>query len=71
MFNKSYIFNVTFLDIAIDDIELNSGECPHYGNCDFEDENFCLWEIERSSNTDWVIGTGAAQVLGKFRAFNK
>ena len=51
--------------IAIDDIDIREGNCPHYGNCDFEDDDLCLWSAESIGETlEWVISSGSFTGLG-------
>lgn len=49
----------------MDDIEIRDGECPHYADCDFEDDDFCLWEkVYDKANIQWIINNGATPTFG-------
>lgn len=55
------------LYLAIDDVELRDGVCPHFAACSFEDDDFCLWENELDLDivtTEWVTYTGASSEFG-------
>lgn len=41
-------------NIAIDDIKISRGECRHFGDCDFEDNNLCDYTNSPSSQIDWI-----------------
>ncbi|RNA26976.1 MAM and LDL-receptor class A domain-containing 2-like [Brachionus plicatilis] len=45
-------------DIAVDDIEIETGPCPPEGFCDFED-GFCgFYNTKEGDNFDWLRGKG-------------
>jgi hypothetical protein len=55
---------------AIDDVSTISGECPHYGDCDFEANDYCLWDsIKEATSFEWIIHSSNTPFLSKY--FNK
>ncbi|CAF0741650.1 unnamed protein product, partial [Brachionus calyciflorus] len=51
--------------IALDDIEINDGPCPNYGDCNFENEDLCLWESDtEKAKLQWIVNSGATPTFG-------
>lgn len=45
---------------------LRDGACPHYGDCDFESDDTCLWANDpTASNTEWIVYQGGSVPSGK------
>ena len=46
--------------IAIDDVLLKDEVCPHFADCNFEDDDFCRWELvsDPSVSLDWIVSDG-------------
>ena len=46
--------------IAIDDVLIRDGSCPHFADCDFEDDDFCRWDLvnDPSVSLDWIVSDG-------------
>ena len=45
--------------MAIDDVQVSSGDCPSLGDCDFENDA-CGWTNSRGDDDfDWLRGRGA------------
>lgn len=64
---------IKFLLKGIDDIELRDGPCPHVGDCNFDEDDFCLWDnLPDLSSTggfvapqiEWIINNGASTAFG-------
>lgn len=45
-------------DIAIDDIRIADGSCPHKGSCDFEYDMCGFFNPYSSSTFDWLRNSG-------------
>ena len=42
-----------------------NGECPHYGDCDFESNDFCLWDsIKDATSFEWIIHSSNTPSFG-------
>ncbi|RMZ97804.1 MAM and LDL-receptor class A domain-containing 2-like [Brachionus plicatilis] len=51
--------------IALDDIDYKDGPCPSYGDCNFENDDLCLWESDTTvANLQWVVNTGETPTFG-------
>lgn len=50
-------------DIAIDDVRLLTGNCPHPGDCDFETDS-CGWMNTDVDDFDWLRSAGATVTTG-------
>lgn len=51
--------------IALDDIEYNDGPCPSYGDCNFENDDLCLWESDiTTAKLQWVVNNGETPTFG-------
>lgn len=54
------------LDIALDDIDIKNGPCPHFADCDFEDKDLCSWaSIKNGTDFEWVVHQSGTDSFGK------
>ena len=47
-------------------MRISKGDCPHAGDCNFEDGSLCRYENTPDSQIRWVVAKGASntQVTG-------
>lgn len=51
--------------VALDDIEYKDGACPNYGDCNFENDDLCLWESDiTTASLQWVVNNGETATFG-------
>jgi len=45
--------------MAIDDVKLEIGECPEFGSCTFEGNDYCTWSnvFDARDQFDWEFGS--------------
>lgn len=51
-------------DIALDDISMQSGQCPPQLECTFEDPQLCGWTNTKGDNFDWTRANGRTASYG-------
>eukprot|EP00794_Sanderia_malayensis_P017044 gene17044-18759_t len=51
-------------DIAIDDIDIQHGDCISSGICTFEGANLCGWTNVKTDNFDWKRASGSTSSVG-------
>jgi hypothetical protein len=49
----------TFANIAIDDVSLELGQCPSFGSCTFEGNDYCNWKnvLDARDDFDWEFNS--------------
>jgi hypothetical protein len=58
-FIKGERLDYSLSNMAIDDVKLEIGECPEFGSCTFEGNDYCTWSnvFDARDQFDWEFGS--------------